>query len=567
MKTWIPVVCLGVFAWSSCLPRSSWAEDYYPDHPVVQEMINKGVAFLENPTEGRGASGMFEIGTPILAAYATFKVRDDATLPVVQRGVNRAVALLDEADNDIVRRSNEKYFYEISVAAILLATVDGDRYRPQCLVARDLLVRYERNFGGWGYLNGFVDAASGADRSKQGDISQTQYGILALWTLDQMGIPIDPEPVERTARFLMDVQDPEGGWGYQGINKVAGRESQNPLTHSLSAAGLGSLLIAGDFLGFYRNRKADAQEPDIPKAFRQILENADSFRSTTMDRGDTDESVELGVSWHNIHAYQRPAGMDWHYYYRYAEERFRSFHEIAKGRPEKSPTWYNIGVEEMLKNQHASGGWGIDSNTDADHCPPELATAFAILYLTRATQKAIGSLNEGLVRGGIGLPEDVSDISEMDGKIVDNAKISSFEEILKLLESEDPTKVQEVVVTDRLKLEKDPRGRKEQLNRLSRLLRSRDVKARRAAAKLLGRGDDMDFVPSLIFALDDGDREVCLNAENSLRILSRQLDTRYLPDLTGESRHFTKSERGVSIEKWKAWFRSVRPDYVFAIEG
>jgi hypothetical protein len=567
MKIWIAVLTLGISA-SAVLPSSRLqAEDYYPDHPVVQEMINKGVGFLENPTEGRGASGMFEIGTPILAAYATFKVRDDATLPVVQRGVNVAFSLLSEADNDAVRRANEKYFYEISVAAILLATVDPDRYRPQCVIARDVLLRYSRSFGGWGYLNGFMDTTTGMDRSKQGDISQTQYAILALWTLDQMGVVIDPEPMERTARFLMDVQDTEGGWGYQGMNKVAGREAQTPVTHSLSAAGLGSLLIAGDFLGFYRNRKADAQEPDIPKAFRQIIENSDSFRSTSMDRGDTDESVDLGVRWHDTNAYVRPGGMDWHYYYRYAEERFRSFHEIAKGRPEKSPRWYNIGVEEMRKNQHASGGWGIDPNTDADHCPPELATAFAILYLTRATQKAIGASSEGIVRGGIGLPEDVSDVSEMDGKIVDNAKISSFEEILKLLESEDPTKVQEVVVTDKLKLEKDPRARKEQLNRLSRLLRSRDVKARRAAAKLLGRGDDLDFVPSLIFALDDGDREVCLNAENSLRILSRQLDTRFLPDLASENRHYSKAERAISIEKWKAWFRSVRPDYIFAIEG
>ncbi len=562
---WIGHLCLVCCLLSKTQSTSLlYAEDYYPDHPVVVDMIDRAIKYLENPTSGRAATGMFDPGSSILAAYAVFKIRDDLEHPLVVRGESKAVAFLRGADSDAVRRTNEKYIYDIAVASILLATLDVDKHRALCTQARDLLIRYSRSFGGWGYLNSLVDPISKIDHAKTIDISQTQYAILALWTLDQMGVPVDPDPIERAVKMLMDVQDPNGAWGYQGMNSQAGREPQSPLTHSLAAAGLGSLLIAGDLLGFYRNRMAESQEPDIPKAFRLVVADAANARSTTMDRSDTDESVNLGVRWHDTNVYQRPPGLDWHYYYRYSEERFRSFHEIARRRPEKSPAWYNQAVEEFRKNQHASGGWGVDMQSDADHCPPELATAFAILYLNRTTQKAIGALNEGIVRGGVGLPADISDITVMDGQIVDNAKVSSFDEILKLLESEDPSQTQEVVVTDKLKLEKDPKRRKDQLNRLARLIRSKDPLARRAAAKLLGRGDDLDFVPTLIYALTDEDRDVCRNAESSLRILSRQLNSKFLVDLEGEARHYTKAERLIAVEKWKDWYKSIRPDFVFA---
>ncbi len=93
------------------------------------------------------------------------------------------------------------------------------------------------------------------------------------------------------------------------------------------------------------------------------------------------------------------------------------------------------------------------------------------------------------------------------------------------------------------------------------MLRSPDARARRVAAKILGRGDDLDFVPDLIFALSEGeqDAQVMRTAENSLRILSRQLSTYQLP----REGAITPADRVRALQYWKRWYLSIRPDHVF----
>ncbi len=165
--------------------------------------------------------------------------------------------------------------------------------------------------------------------------------------------------------------------------------------------------------------------------------------------------------------------------------------------------------------------------------------------------------------GGYGLA-NVAEIGVKDGKLIDKSQVTSVEDALKLLEDNKTGGGEDRMLADRMVLDDDPKKKKEQLNRFARMLRNPDTRARRIAAKLLGRGDDLDFAPDLIFALSEGekDSQVLRIAENSLRILSRQLDSYKLP----KEGPITIKDRVAAEQHWKAWFLSIRPDYVFINE-
>jgi len=91
------------------------------------------------------------------------------------------------------------------------------------------------------------------------------------------------------------------------------------------------------------------------------------------------------------------------------------------------------------------------------------------------------------------------------------------------------------------------------------MLRSPSYASRRLAAKILGRGDDLDYVPDLIYAISDPDGDVPLIAENSLRILSRQMTTAALP----KDKLITQDDRVKAERRWQQWYLSVRPDHRF----
>jgi hypothetical protein len=113
-------------------------------------------------------------------------------------------------------------------------------------------------------------------------------------------------------------------------------------------------------------------------------------------------------------------------------------------------------------------------------------------------------------------------------------------------------------IPDDLVLDSDPVGRAAQLDRLERLVRgSRSWQARRVAARLLGRTDELRVVPSLIFALSDPDQSVRLYARDGLRFLSRKFDGFGMPDTP------SVTELQTAQRKWRDWYRSVNPNYVF----
>jgi hypothetical protein len=519
------------------------AQKYTPDHPLVQQMINRGMAFLESKS---ATTDYGNEGETILVGYCAFKVTGDHNHILVKKGVDAAIALARR----MAARSfqpDEKLVYVVAVAGMLLPTVDVDAYGEQTKQIRDFLIQRQKPVGGFGYLNG--------QQAIYGDISQTQYVMLSFWTMSQMGIEVPSDAVERAINFLMAAQDTTGGWPYQFKSPT---EKEGMLTNSLASAGLSALLIGGDMLGLYRSKQQDNQEEEgiIPLAFRRVVPEGQRAR-VNVDRGRIDSSVKRCENWFAANPYTRD--VNWHYYYVYSKERYESFLEISRGKQQKSPQWYNDGVQMLMDSQSENGSWGTKPGETMSALSPHLSTSFSILFLIRSTQKAIGDLSEAFNQGVGELPDDVTSIATRGGKIINKNEATSIDDALKMLEDDAKIDGEDALAPDKMLLASDPKQRQDQLNRFVRLLNGKDFKARQIAAKMLGRGDSLDLVPPLIYALTDPDPRVPQFAEQSLRLISRQLDSRHLPI----KEKLSEQDKARAATQWKKWFLTIRPDYVF----
>ncbi|MCA9134935.1 MAG: hypothetical protein KDA45_17320, partial [Planctomycetales bacterium] len=377
-------------------------------------------------------------------------------------------------------QGESKIVYEASVAVIFLASYDAGMYRPQLIKALDWLQTVQKPHGGFGYLG-----------RPTGDTSQVQYAVLAMWTLQQAGLEVPVSMVESTIRYLKSTLDPSGGWGYQGKVSSGGLIQQESVTKSLATAGIGALVIAGDILRFYGERKKKVDDEDgVPSAFvrtdlRQKVR--EERKGGTMRRGDIEGALALARRFQNTSDF---SGTNWYYYWRYSQERYESFAEIMENQQQSSPTWYNRGVEHLAGLQAPNGSWGGPTSAGRDVTTVPVSTSFAVLFLVRSTQTAIGKLDEGVTFGGYGLPNDVTAVKLVGDRIVGDAE-TSVENLLLMLEADEAGDVQIGLLPEDLQLASDPAQRREQVARLARLLASGDYAARRIAAKLLGRSEDL----------------------------------------------------------------------------
>ena len=530
-------------------------EPYSPEHPDVQAMVKKAVEFLGSGFNRQHPNHEYDI----LMGYTAYKATEDHDHPLVKTAVEYALKTVRgvAVRTDAIRPQH--LLYDVSVSAMLLAAVDGAKYKKELEQLRDFLISVQRPTGAFGYLSVNLNS---------GDASQTQYVTLALWSMKQANVELDMRSVEKIALWLQNAQRPDGGWVYQ-------TPSDGKPDHPMLAAGLSAALITADILDVMRGpgvrmenplagEGGEEEEEEIPKVFRRVSaeEKAEKKEKRFVAKAITRDSIKKvatkAASWLTENPYKRGDSSEWFYYWIYSQERYESFLEILSGRREKNPEWYRQGVETLKKYQNPkTGAFGtVEGSFDVGGV--EVATSLAVLYLLRTTQKAIGDLKEATSTGGYGLG-NVAEVTSVDGKVVDKSKVTNVDDMLKMLESSKGDSPEDKLLADRIPLESDPKARKEQLNRFSRMLRSPSFAARRLAAKILGRGDDLDYVPDLIYALSDTDPTVPLIAENSLRILSRQMTNSAIP----KDRTITADDRVKAERRWQQWYLSVRPDYRF----
>lgn len=540
------------------------ARAYTPDDPQVRAMVDKGVAYLESLSEDdlRLKNWGDAEGQPMLIAYAHLKAVGDTEAPLVQIGLKNALAYAKRIRADVAskRSHGHKSTYEMSVAIMLLAEIDPRAHADDLKMLADALLSEQMAHGGYGYHG-----------EEHGDSSQVQYVTLAMWTLDRAGFDIDFGRVGRLINWIVRVQDPTGFWTYKPQYPPSGgpvKQNTNQLSMSTCLAAGSGLLIAADVLRQWGETKGmEAKIDGLPKAVTLVASeqsveqkaNAGRKQSALVPADAIRGSIGRLEQYRAQNPFQRPGGPDWYYYMMYTLERYESFMEVASSNAAGRSGWYDDGVNALMKFQDASGAWG---KSDASFSSAPVSTAFAILFLIRSTKKSIAKASRGTVAGGFGLPDDTTKIVVSGTQIKGEPVAAAVTDLLSLLEADDSDKFDQKSIPEDLKLDADPQRRRQQLDRLERMVRgSQSWQARRVAARLLGKSDELSVVPALIFALSDPDKIVRNSAADGLRFISRKFDDIGLPDKP-DSQQIRSAQ-----QKWREWYLTIYPDYVFLDQG
>lgn len=172
------------------------------------------------------------------------------------------------------------------------------------------------------------------------DNSVSQYGVLGLWAVGQLGYEIPTASWKTIDGAWREHQLNDGGWPY-----VPNREEA---TMSMTAAGIATLFITQDFLNLGKGADCtgNIRDANIEKAMKRITEN---FNNSPARRN---------------------------YYTLYGLERIG----VASGYKYFGTTdWYQDGAEFLVRNQEADGRWGRDLSD----------TCFSILFLVRGRAPVI----------------------------------------------------------------------------------------------------------------------------------------------------------------------------------
>ncbi len=347
----------------------------------VNGAIDRGAAYLWNDLRTSNlANGVVQLGS------------DDRNklicLALVHAKAHKKFPEFDAALRDYISRWDVTQYdghatYNYGILCMLIEAYGDPKFLPKLRDAARYLVESQGPKGSWTYnadipkeifgiknekavltvsggtpLDGQSDPAAAWKRitnskpAYDGDASNTQYAMLGLMSAARCGVKLPADTWKRALavnqeRFNTD----EGGWGYEGGSAYG----------SMTAAGICASTIA-----------------------RYELGEADP---------DKDDQVEYGLGWmsRNFSVSENPKGATWTYYYLYSMERVG---RILDTEFIDDKEWYPLGAQFLVGSQQANGSWK-EKGPEED---PRLATSFALLFLTRATQ----TLKVDEKRGGDG---------------------------------------------------------------------------------------------------------------------------------------------------------------------
>ncbi len=513
-KAWI-LLTLGMIG-ALLVPRSAFAQQ--------EPAVNQGVQFLKS-------HGMRATGESAMVAMGLMKAEVPHTDATVQACLARIRARFNASGTYAPEMGPGSGTYEAGVSIMALATEDAMANRTLITTIANYLSSHQNANGSWDY--------SGRD---QGDTSISQYAVLGLWEAENAGVEIRPSVWDRAASWYMSVQSGAGSWNYH-------RDDANePETCSMTAAGVGSLLICQLQLQRYRHLRRDTSALLVPL----VPESGQSEYHATTSNVQLDRAINRGMGWLSS-SFTTEGQVAGHtpYYMLYGIERIGALSDrqvLARG------DWYKRGHDFIVSSQHSDGSWhgqhGIEMNT-----------VWAILFMVKSTAKTmkriqIRRLGAGTLLGGRELPTDLSSMTVAGGRVVSRPMNGAIEGMLAALEDPRAEQADAAVagMVDRYYRE-GPDALRPYKVRFRKMLVDRDPGVRSVAAWALAHTADLDVIPLLIETLGaaNEDEEVVGAARLGLQLLSRKIDG------IGPPTPSTPEQRSAAAQKWRDWYNTIRP--------
>ena len=513
-----------------------------PESPEVRAAVAKAVAFLEKTQDGH--LGNARPGAKALVGIVMIKA-GKPDHPRVQEAVQAI-------KGEVLNANSSPDVYTLGLCLIFLTEPelpqDVIQQNSELIVGLvEKLKSVQKAHGGWGYPS-----------FTTGDTSMTQYAALGLWSAEAAGYEAPLDVWERLTNWLIRTQAANGAFGYQGNDPGAFDRPapQERTTLSMCAAGAASLYVCADHFKLI-NPELESVD-DTPAALKRVPKKKNEgtgIVDVSRLKAAIDKSDQL---LNNFVAEPKDPAHPYPYYYIYASERYRSFRDYANGKLDKEPDWYTTGARHLMSKQGVDGSW-------LGHAPevgvvPD--TCFATLFLLRSMRKAIEHikhLGPGTLIGGRGLPQNMNAAEIRLGGVRAKKNSGPAMQLLSIMGDPNDPKFEQVLAG----IEEDgiPAGDEtmsDVAKRLRDLAKGQSPEARAAALQALARTRDLNQVPLLIEALKDSAPHVISAANEGLRFISRKF---YGAGFWGGS---DEKPRRESLEQWKKWYLSIRPDAVLA---
>lgn len=472
--------------------------------------------------------GNDQVGETALAALALVKAGVPSGNPDVARLLGKVSTRFSEGGY-LPERTGGMEVYEVGVVSMLLSALNDTSLRPQIQSVAAYLTAAQKANGSWDYSH-----------RQNGDTSISQYAVLGLWEAEVSGVRVSPAVWEKAAKWFLSTQAAGGSWSYH-------RDESGPETISMTAAGVGSLLICQRQLAPYRKVRDASRESGLLRPL-----NPDPIADYKVGIADQqlNDAINRGIDWlgRNMNFAQAAHVGQSPFYGLYGIERVGS---LSGKKMLGQVDWYSFG-SQYLSGHQTGGGWSA-------HYGPICNTAWAVMFLSRATEKSVAKatmerLGSGTLLGGRGLPTDLSKLSVAQGRVVVRPMSGAIDEMLDVLEDPRAQAADTALagIVDRYRIE-GPRGLRPLKDRFRKLIVMKDPGLRMTGLWALARTGDLDVMPDLINALSDADEEVVATAVFGLKLVTRKVDG------FGPEPGATPEQKKAAAEKWNAWYQSARP--------
>ncbi len=493
-----------------------------PTFAANDPVVDRALAYLRAGSGG-GA------GECALAALAMVKAEVPANDPAL-KGMLAIVQKRFAESSYHPERGTGAEIYEAGVVILALANHDATIHRAEIEAAAQFLMSKQNANGSWDYQG-----------RQAGDTSISQYAVLGLWEAENAGVSVAPSVWDRAAGWYLSSQHSTGAWNYH-PDDGSGSE-----TIAMTAAGVGSLLICGRQLAPYRVAERTPNPLLVP-----LVSEAERRRFVAQTSPQRlRNGIQGGLNWIGSNfTTAAPAVIGPSPFYAlYGVERMAA---LAEQETLGKADWFAEGRRFLTSNQRPDGSFAASFGEVPN-------TAWAVLFLTRSTQKTlkriqIRRLGAGTLVGGRGLPKDLSQVSVAGGKVIARPMDGAVEGMLAALEDpriEDASAALAGLIT---KYGTDgSRALRPHEARFRKLLNDSDQGVRRVGVWGMARTGDMTVAPELINALSDPDEGVVKEARLGLQLLARMIDG------FGPAEGATPAAKAEAIAKWSAWYESIRP--------